>query len=328
MMPDPVNKGSVEIKREAGKILASRQRTEKRSSLLFRVLTILPVVLFLFIFIILLQRSWPIISQKSLPDLLLGKTWMPSEGFFGFLPFIAGSLWVTVIAILIAAPVSVFCAIYLSEYAGNITRSVIKPVIDILAAIPSVVYGLWGVLVIVPWVQDTIKPLAEKLPESLTLFHSENYTGYGILSGALVLAVMVVPFIIAISYEVIRTIPRGFHEASLAVGATRWQTVRYVVFPKVGTGLAAGVILGISRAFGETMAVLMVVGNNAIMPRSIFDAAYPLPALFANNYGEMMSIPLYDSALMASALLLMAIVLLFNISSTLVLRGVTARERA
>jgi phosphate transport system permease protein len=261
-------------------------------------------------------------------DLLLGDTWRPSEGQFGFLPFIAGSLWVTILAMLFAAPVSIFCAIYLSEYARPAVKALIKPLIDILAAIPSVVYGLWGVLVIVPWVQGSLAPTLGRWFPFLPFFNSSNPTGYSILSGALVLAVMVVPFIIAISYEVMRTVPRGYLEASLAVGATRWQTMRYVVFPRVAGGLIAGVVLGTSRAFGETMAVLMVVGNNPIIPHSIFDAAYPLTALIANNYGEMMSIPLYDSALLASALLLMLIVLLFNVFAALALRRATAREEA
>jgi phosphate transport system permease protein len=123
------------------------------------------------------------------------------------------------------------------------------------------------------------------------------------------------------------TVARGYHEASLAVGATRWQTVRYVIFPRVGSGLAAGVILGTSRAFGETIAVLMVIGNNPIIPKSILDAAYPLPALIANNYGEMMSIPLYDAALLGSALLLLIIVLIFNVSSAIILRRVTGKAQ-
>ncbi len=311
--------------REVSQILASRKKQEKGASRLFRGLTFFPIVLFIIILAVLVSRSLPILEQKNIFDLLFGKVWRPSEGAFGFLPFIAGSVWVTGLAMLIAAPVSIMCAIYLSEYATNLTRAVLKPLIDILAAIPSVVYGLWGVLVIVPWVQDSFSPFIESALGFIPFFESKNPTGYSILSGGLVLAVMVTPFIIAVSYEVMRTVPRGYHEASLAVGATRWQTVRYVVFPRVISGLAAGVVLGTSRAFGETMAVLMVIGNNPTIPKSILDAAYPLPALIANNYGEMMSIPLYDSALLGSALLLLIIVLIFNVSSALVLRRVTGK---
>ncbi len=311
--------------RETRKTLVSRKREEKRSSFLFKGLTFLPIVLFFIILIVLVSRSLPILEQKNVIDLLFGKIWRPSEGEFGFLPFIAGSIWVTGLAMLIAAPVSIMCAIYLSEYATNLTRTILKPLIDILAAIPSVVYGLWGVLVIVPWVGNSFSPFVEKTLSFIPFLQSKNPTGYSILAGALVLAVMVTPFIIAVSYEVMRTVPRGYHEASLAVGATRWQTVRYVVIPRVITGLAAGVILGTSRAFGETIAVLMVIGNNPAIPKSILDAAYPLPALIANNYGEMMSIPLYDSALLGSALLLLIIVLIFNVSSALILRRVTTK---
>jgi len=312
-------------KKQAGRVLAQRRRQERNSSLLFKGLTIFPVVLFLIILGVLVVRSLPILEQRSIFDLLLGKEWRPASGMFGFLPFIMGSIWVTALAMLIAAPVSILCAIYLAEYATSLTRTILKPLIDILAAIPSVVYGLWGVLVIVPWVQGSVSPFIEKTFGFLPFVQSDNPTGYSILAGGLVLAVMVTPFIIAVSYEVIRTVQRGYHEASLAVGATQWQTIRYVVFPRVASGLAAGVILGTSRAFGETIAVLMVIGNNPIIPRSILDAAYPLPALIANNYGEMMSIPLYDSALLGSALLLLIIVLIFNVSSALVLRRVTGK---
>jgi phosphate transport system permease protein len=137
-----------------------------------------------------------------------------------------------------------------------------------------------------------------------------------------VLAVMVSPFIIAVILEVLRAVPDGYRQASLAIGATRWETVCFAVLPQTVPGIIAAVVLGASRALGETMAVLMVVGNVAKVPHSIFDPAYPLPALIANNYGEMLSIPLYDSALMLAALLLLVIVLGFNVFSTLLLRRI------
>jgi phosphate transport system permease protein len=140
-----------------------------------------------------------------------------------------------------------------------------------------------------------------------------------------VLGLMIVPFIIAVTFEVLRTIPEGSRQASLAVGATKWQTIRHAVLPQALPGISAGVVLGASRALGETMAVLMVVGNVARVPSSIFDPAYPLPALIANNYGEMMSIPLYDAALLGAALVLLLIVLVFNVLSTLALRHILRR---
>jgi phosphate transport system permease protein len=215
---------------------------------------------------------------------------------------------------------------YLAEYARSSTRSIMKPLLDLLAAIPSVVYGVWGLLAIVPWVQDHLKPFLSRWLGFIPLFSSENPTGYSILAGGIVLAVMVIPFIVAVTFEVMRTVPDGYREAALAVGATRWQTIKSAVIPQVLPGIIAGVVLGSSRALGETMAVLMVVGNVPTLPTSIFDTAYPLPALIANNYGEMLSIPLYDAALLGAALMLLIIVLFFNVLSTLVLNRLTRRS--
>jgi phosphate transport system permease protein len=287
----------------------------------------LPLVIAIAMLIALLARARPILEAKPLWNLLTGQTWKPLQGEFGFFPFIVGTVWVTTVAMVLAVPPCLLTAIYLAEYAQPAVSTVTKPLIDLLAAIPSVVYGVWGVVVIVPWVEDSIAPFLGKwLGSSIPLFAVNNPTGYSILAGGIVLAVMVAPFIIAVTYEVMQTVPEGMREASLAVGATRWQTIRYAVLPRARAGIIAGVVLGSSRALGETMAVLMVVGNVAKVPTSIFDAAYPLPALIANNYGEMLSIPLYDAALLGAALILLLIVLIFNIIATLALRTVIGRN--
>jgi phosphate transport system permease protein len=229
-----------------------------------------------------------------------------------------GTLWVTGAAMAIAVPPSLLTAIYLAEYASPRIRALAKPLIDLLAGIPSVVYGVWGVLTVVPLV-GKVSPVLSRWLGFIPLFRTDNPTGYGILAGGVVLAVMVFPIIIAVAEEVIRAVPHGLREASLALGATRWHTIKRIVMRQAAPGVLAAIVLGFSRAFGETIAVLMVVGNVAQVPRSIFDAAYPLPALIANNYGEMMSIPLYDAALLGAALILLLIVLVFNIISRLVL---------
>jgi phosphate transport system permease protein len=203
-----------------------------------------------------------------------------------------------------------------------------KPLLDLLAAIPSVVYGVWGLVAIVPWVQSSLKPFTSRWLGFVPVFQSDNPTGFSIISGSIVLAVMVAPFIIAVTYEVLHTVPEGMRHASLAVGATRWQTIRHAVLPLTLPGIGAGIVMGASRALGETMAVLMVVGNVAKVPGSIFDPAYPLPALIANNYGEMMSIPMYDAALLGAALVLLVMVLIFNLASTLALRQIMRRIKA
>lgn len=267
---------------------------------------------------LLLVRAWPILSTRSPQTLIFSETWHPTNGNFGFWPFITGSLAVTLIAMVLAVPTALFSALYLAEYTK--VRAVIKPLVDVLASIPSVVYGLWGVLFVVPLVRDHIGPLSNNtLGEIIPFFASSNPTGYGLLAGGFVLAIMVFPFIVSITEEVLRGVPQGMREASLALGATEWETTKLVVLRKALPGVIAAVVLGFSRAFGETLAVLMVVGNVVQTPGSLFDAAYPLPALIANNYGEMMSIPLYDAALMMAALILFVVVLLFNLGARLTL---------
>jgi phosphate transport system permease protein len=208
-------------------------------------------------------------------------------------------------------------ALYLAEYARPVTRALLKPLLDLLAGIPSVVYGVWGMIVIVPWVQHVSPSLSKLLRIKVS-----NPTGFSVLAGGIVLAVMVAPVIISVVYEVVESVPDGLRQASLAVGATHWQTIKYAVIPEAIPGIIAAVVLGFSRAFGETMAVLMVVGNVPQVPTSIFEPAYPLTALIANNYGEMMSIPLYDAALMGAALLLLVMMVIFNLISAMILNRI------
>ncbi len=251
-------------------------------------------------------KSQAVLSDSSFSEVIFSTEWKPLQGKFGFLPFIMGSLYVTLLALAIATPLCLLSAIYLTQYARKNMLRFMQPVIDILAGIPSVVYGVWGIIVIVPWVSHTIAPMM-----------GLESSGYTLLSGAIVLAVMIIPFIMNIMIEVLRSIPEELAESSMALGATRWQTVRKVLLRKAFPGLISSIVFGLSRAFGETIAVLMVIGNVAKVPESLIDPAYPLPALIANNYGEMLSIPLYDSALMLAALLLFVIVLVFNLASRL-----------
>ncbi|MBN1797851.1 MAG: phosphate ABC transporter permease subunit PstC [Spirochaetales bacterium] len=262
----------------------------------------------------LFLRSQALLADKPISDLLFSSAWRPSAGEYGYLTFIFGTLMVTLYALLIAVPFSICAAVYLSEYAKKRTRDFFKSVIDILASIPSVIFGLWGVLIIVPMVKEI----------GSVLFGASS-TGYSLLSAALVLAVMILPFIIHIVLEVLQTISVSLREAALAMGATSWQAIKHVVLRKALPGIIAACGLGLARAFGETMAVMMVAGNIAQISISPFEPTYTLPALIANNYGEMFSIPLYDSALMFAAFILFAIILLFNIISWIVFYRVKRR---
>ena len=300
-------------------IRCKRQRKDRLAKRLMGMLTAASVFLVPLIAVALGLRAWPMLSTRPLWELLFSTVWRPQQGAFGFFPFITGTLWTTAVAMVLAVPPSLLTAIYLAEYAPPRLRAGINPLIDLLAGIPSVVYGVWGVVVVVPLVGQRVGPFLDRWLGVLPFFRQDNPTGYSVLAGGIVLAVMVFPIIIAVAQDVIRAVPQGLREASLALGATRWQTVRNVVLRRAWAGVMAAIMLGFSRAFGETMAVLMVVGNIPQVPHSILDAAYPLTALIANNYGEMMSIPLYDAALMGGALILLGIVLAFNLAARAVL---------
>lgn len=278
------------------------------------VLTVLSVLLAVLIGLGLYLRSVPLLETTSLKTLLTSSEWKPFKGAFGFYPFIMGTLWVTAIAIIIALPLCLLSGIYISEYAHPRIRKIIIPFVDLLSGIPPVVFGVWGVLFIVPLIQNHIAP-----------HFVEFSTGYSVLAGGIVLAIMIFPLLISILLEVFGTIPKELKDASLSIGATQWQTVIKVILKKAGPGIIAAVVLAVSRAFGETIAVLMVCGNVPAVPHSVFDAGYPLPALIANNYGEMLSVPLYDSALLFAALILFVIIFLFNAVSRIILTRIEKR---
>lgn len=305
---------------------AARLKREADARRAFFVITILPLILIAIITAALIARSWPIISSYPLKDLFFGTIWKPDNGLFGFWPFITGTFWVTTVGVLLCVPPCILASLYLSEYSHSFTRAIAKPILDLLAAIPPVVYGVWGLLAIVPFVEDVLAPLSKRWLSFVPILEVNQPTGFSILAGGIVLAVMIAPLIISVVFEILTTVPNDLRHASLAVGATQWQTIRRVVLPRVVPGIVAAIVLASSRALGETMAVLMVVGNVSKVPSSIFDAAYPLPALIANNYGDMMSIPLYDAALLCAALILMVVILIFNIISTLVLQRMLGKN--
>jgi len=280
--------------------VGARRRWDEISQLIMRMAAVSVIALAFLITLSLLLRSWPILSQESILRLLFSTSWHPLRGQFGFAPFIVGTIEVTFLSMILAVPICLLSSIYLSEYAPARFREVARQLIDIMASIPSVVYGLWGVVVIVPFVR------------ALGSAFSRPTTGYSLLAGAIILAIMACPVIISVCLEVLRAVPLGLRETALALGATRWEMVKQVVLKSARRGILSAIVLAFARVFGETIAVLMVVGNVPRLPRSLFDPAYPLPALIANNYGEMMSIPRYDAALLLAALILLLVVGTFN----------------
>ena len=256
----------------------------------------------------LYMKSAPIFEDHSLWELLSASEWKPFKNRFGFYPFIMGTVWVTGIALVLALPLSLLTAVFLTEYSRGWVKRWFYPALDILAALPSVIYGVWGSLLIVPWISEWLAP-----------HFVEFSSGYTVLAGGIVLSVMILPLLVSLFVEIFSTVPQELRDASQALGATRWQTTKKVVIRRSLPGIFAAVVLAVSRALGETIAVLMVCGNLSQVPHSVFDACYPIPALIANNYGEMLSLPLYEAALMFAAMILFVVVLLFNLLSRIIL---------
>lgn len=259
-------------------------------------------------------KSRPILADHSLWEMLTGDSWRPMRGEFGFFAFIVGTVEITLLSMVLAVPTCLLAAIYLAEFANARVREVLRIIIDLMAGIPSVVYGLFGIIVIVPLVRE------------LGLAFGRQTTGYSMLAGGIILAIMVVPIITSVATEVLLTVPIEARETTMALGTTRWEAVRHVVLKHARQGIISSVVLGFARAFGETIAVMMVVGNVAKLPGSVFDPVYPLPALIANNYGEVMSIPMYDAALMFAALILLVVVGAFHLVAHLTLAQLERRS--
>lgn len=237
----------------------------------------------------------------TLANFIEGKEWFPTAhpaAQFGVMPLILGTLWVSLGAILIALPLGLATAIYMAEIAHEKTRRILKPVIELLAGIPSVVYGFFGLVIVVPMIQKAFNlPVGE--------------TG---LSGSIILGIMALPTIITISEDALRTTPRAMKEASLALGATKWQTIYKIVLPYSSSGISAAAILGIGRAIGETMAVLMVTGNAAVIPHSFLEPLRTIPATIAAELGEAPQGGLHYQALFALGCILFIMTLIINLA--------------
>ncbi len=223
----------------------------------------------------------PTLAHTGLWAFVKNSVWDVTRDVYGALPFIYGTLVTSAVALALALPVSVGLAIFLTEMAPPSVRSIVSFPIGLLAGIPSVVYGLWGLFVIVPLLRNPIEPM---LARSGLLFFSGAPIGLGYLAAGIVLAIMILPTITTISIEVLRTVPGSLREAALALGATRWEAIRIAVVPYARTGIVGATMLGLGRALGETMAVTMVIGNSPTIRASLFAPGYSLPAVIANEF--------------------------------------------
>jgi phosphate transport system permease protein len=258
-----------------------------------------------------------VMTRAALPSIkafgwrfLFTSTWDPVAEHFGALPLIYGTIVSSVLALLIAVPLGIGAAVYLAEVAPPWIRPPISFLIELLAAVPSVVYGLWGIFVLAPWLRTHVQPALGATLGFLPLFQGPPY-GVGMLAAGLILAIMIVPFIIAVSREVLLAVPNTQREAALALGATRWETTRLAVLRYARSGLIGAVLLGLGRALGETMAVTMVIGNRPEISASLFAPGYTMAGLIANEFTEATS-DLYLSALVEVGLLLFVVTVVVN----------------
>ena len=257
------------------------------------------------------------------PGFIVSTVWDPVADQFGAWPLILGTLLSSCLALLLAVPLALAVAIYLTEFAPVAIRAPIAMVIELLAAIPSVIYGLWGIFVLIPFLRSTLFPWLQNLPGALPIFAGPIY-GPSVLSAALILTIMVMPYILSVTREVLLAVPDRQREAALALGATRWEAVTTALLPYARSGIIGAVILGWGRALGETMAVTMVIGNSHEIASSLFAPGYTMAAAIANEFAEATS-ALHYSALSYVALLLFLITVIINGAARLLIWRVARR---
>jgi phosphate transport system permease protein len=266
----------------------------------------------------LAKLSVPLLSKTGIAQFVAGSEWDVVRDAFGAMPFIYGTLVTSAVGLLLALPISIGLALFLTEISPPRIRSIISFPIALLAGIPSVVYGLWGLFVLVPLLRKPIEPMLRAAFGFLPFFRGPAI-GLGYLAAGAILAIMILPTITSITIEVLRTVPLSLREAALALGATRWEAIRISVLPYARAGIVGATILGLGRALGETMAVTMVIGNSPTISASLFAPGYSLPAVIANEFAEASS-AMHTSALAALGLILFAVTLLLNVVARLLVR--------
>ena len=284
-----------------------REYNEKAVRSLLLVFAFFSMIIIFLIILFLFKEGLEAFSYTNIFEFLTGTDWVPKDDVYGAAPFIISSLFVTAGAILIAVPVGLLTAIFMAEIAPNPIREIIKPAIELLAGIPSVIYGLFGIIIIVKYIRITLD-----IP-----------SGETILAGSVILAIMILPTVISISEDAIRQVPRAYKEGSLALGATHWESIRRIIVPSASSGIMASIILGVGRAIGETMAVVLVVGNVEKIPTSFLDAGEPMTSTILLEMGEAAVGSVHYHSIFALGIFLFVMVMVLNMVSNIWLgRGV------
>ncbi len=287
---------------------------------------LIPALTSTLIIILILTFLWfeavPIfVDPAGGPGIIVNPTWDPNRDLYGIATFIVGSLLCTMIAIGIAVPLGLGGAIFLSEYCPMRLRQPIKMIIEMMAAIPSIVFGLWAYIVLVPYIRNTLAPSLQNNPITGWIpFLQGETNGLSLLAGGLILAIMLLPTVVTISTDALRTVPSSLREASYALGATQSETARKITLSAALPGIGAAIILSLGRAVGETMAVLMVTGNSMQIPYTIFDPVYVMTSIITNQLGYAFVFPLWRSALFAIGLVLLIMSICFTITAKIFIR--------
>src|SRR5919197_2072492 len=307
-----------EPERRPGLATARRNAPDRAWAILLTVFGLAVLVAAAVIVAELCRIGTPTIAHTGLKSFVTNSTWDPTRDLFGAAPYIYGTLVTSVVSLVLALPISVGLALFLTEMAPSTVRSIVSFPIGLLAGIPSVVYGLWGLFVLVPLLRKPVEPFLASTLGFLPLFQGAPI-GLGYLAAGVILAIMILPTITSISIEVLQTVPGSLREAALALGATRWEAIRTAVLPYARAGIVGATMLGLGRALGETMAVTMVIGNSPTIRASLFAPGYSLPAVIANEFAEA-SGEMHTGALAALGLLLFAVTVLLNIAARLLVR--------
>ncbi len=270
------------------------------------------ISVFLIAVTVILFYSYPAIIRYGFPFLWV-KEWNPPKEVFGALTFLAGTFMVTFLALLFAIPFSFGIGIFLQEYCPLFLRGIFTVIIEMLAGIPSVVFGVWGVLTIVPWLRESVEPFFDRHFSSIPFLKVEENIGYGILAASIVVAFMILPIISSITKDSLASVPKIAKDGALAMGATRLDVIKDVSLPYALNGIYGGIILGFGRAVGETIAVVLLIGNQAIVPKSLFSVGYTISAVLANTFTFAVISPIYAYAEVELALILLAVSLIVNI---------------
>lgn len=304
--------------------LLGRGRTADRLFKLTTLMFAMAIAGLVVLIVVQMARDSTLTLQKFGFSFIWREIWDPVRGEFGALPFIYGTAVSSTLGVLIAVPLSVGIAIFLVEHAPRALSAPISFLVQLLAAIPSVVYGLWGIFVLAPLLRDSVYPKIQSAVGFLPLFQG-NPNGLGLMTAGLILSVMIVPIVTAVTTDVMRAVPRSQPEASLALGATKWEATR-VVLQNARSGITGAVILGLGRAVGETMAVTMVIGNRPQISASLFDPSFTIASAIANEFTEATS-DIYRQALVELGLILFVITFVINAMARLLVWGTTRQQR-